>query len=51
MCGVCVSFALFSSQFQVAFGICNVRVKYIDDAGDNVNIDSQGMHTGDDYVS
>ena len=32
-------------QIQATFGICNICVKYTDDVGDSVNIDSQGIYT------
>lgn len=35
--------SLSLSQLQASFGIWNLTVKYIDDAGDSVNMDSQGM--------
>ena len=33
-------------QLQAAFGIRNISVKYTDDAGDSVNMDTQGMLNG-----
>ena len=43
--------SLFIPKLQATFGICNIAAKYTDDAGDSVNIDSQGMNQSTCHLS